>query len=317
MTRLSLLLVKTVSISFFAGASLLLKVPLQTGRIQITRVDDAALQAAWVEGAEVQDIKPLPTNLTHGGRKAGHVVWHPTASGVLASASADIRIWDVEQQVCQIELVAHPDMVQSMSFNSTGALIATTCKDKKLRLFDVRASTSPVSIAESHTGVKGSRVCWLGNLDRIVTTGFSRMSDRQVFLWDSGKLDKPIKQLTVDTSSGTLMPFWSDNHILFLAGKGFVLFSISRAALDFDCLLTLRDGNIRYYEYEKDDLLYLTEHKSNEPQRGMTFLPRRGLNVAECEIARAYKVRGDAIEPIPFVVPRKVCSYHTPFDSFS
>lgn len=191
-----------------------------TGRVQITRIDDAQLEAAWTEGEEVEDIKPLPTNLTHGGRKAGHVLWHPTASGVLASASADIRIWDVEAQVAQIELQAHPDMVQSLAFNSTGALMATTCKDKKLRLFDVRAGSAPVSVADSHTGVKGSRVCWLGTHDRIVTTGFSRMSDRQVFLWDSGNLEKPIKQMTIDTSSGTLMPFWSDNNILFLAGKG-------------------------------------------------------------------------------------------------
>ena len=207
-----------------------------TGRVQITRIDDAQLEAAWTEGEEVEDIKPLPTNLTHGGRKAGHVVWHPTASGVLASASADIRIWDVEAQIAQIELQAHPDMVQSLAFNSTGALMATTCKDKKLRLFDVRAGSAPVSVADSHTGVKGSRVCWLGTHDRIVTTGFSRMSDRQVFLWDSGNLEKPIKHMTIDTSSGTLMPFWSDNNILFLAGKGslsHLVFPLRLAEWDF------------------------------------------------------------------------------------
>lgn len=61
----------------------------------------------------------------------------------------------------------------------------------------------------------------MGNLDRIATTGFSKLSDRQVFLWDSGSLEKPVKQLNIDASSaGTLMPFWSDNNLLFLAGKG-------------------------------------------------------------------------------------------------
>ena len=38
----------------------------------------------------------------------------------------------------------------------------------------------------------------------------------------------------------------------------------------------------------------------------MCFLPRRALNVSECEIARAYKVCGTSIEPIAFIVPRKV-----------
>lgn len=63
---------------------------------------------------------------------------------------------------------------------------------------------------------------------------------------------------------------------------------------------------MRYYEYENDALHGLAEHKSSEPQRGMCFLPRRALAVSECEIARAYKVVGNYIEPIAFVVPRKV-----------
>lgn len=67
-----------------------------------------------------------------------------------------------------------------------------------------------------------------------------------------------------------------------------------------------RDGNIRYYEYESDSLFALSEHKSSDPQRGMCFLPRRALDVAECEIARAYKVTASSVEPIAFIVPRKV-----------
>lgn len=85
------------------------------------------------------------------------------------------------------------------------------------------------------------------------------------------------------------------------------------------------DGNVRYYEYEHDDLFYLsvqlalafpplltdpslsTEFTSPQPQRGMCFLPPRALNVNENEIARAFKAVGSMIEPISFVVPRKVC----------
>lgn len=87
-----------------------------------------------------------------------------------------------------------------------------------------------------------------------------------------------------------------------------------------------RDGNIRYYEYEADDLFHLSvlslafrsrlqilterydraEYSSPSPQRGMAFLPPRALNVAENEIARAFKCVGSTVEPISFVVPRKV-----------
>jgi coronin-1B/1C/6 len=120
--------------------------------------------------------------------------------------------------------------------------------------------------------------------------GFSKTSDRQFAMWDMRSLDAPMATENIDTASGMLMPFYDgDNSILYLAGKG--------------------DGNIRYYEITNDDkfVYYLSEYKSNVPQRGVGFLPKRAVNVSECEIARVYKITGDGktIEPISFQVPRK------------
>ena len=70
--------------------------------------------------------------------------------------------------------------------------------------------------------MQGARVTWLGDKDRLATTGFSKMSDRQVALWETGALGN-IKMTTIDQTSGVLMPFWTDNNILFLAGKGCVV----------------------------------------------------------------------------------------------
>ena len=58
----------------------------------------------------------------------------------------------------------------------------------------------------------------------------------------------------------------------------------------------IRDGNIRYYEYDLDTLYALSEHKSMEP--GMCFLPRHAVEVSKCEIGHAYKVTGTAVEVI-------------------
>ncbi|RIA98658.1 hypothetical protein C1645_749469 [Glomus cerebriforme] len=235
---------------------------------------------------ESPDIEPVAKLHGHG-RKVGHVLFHPVADNVLVSSSADltIKLWDIEKGAEKQELSGFLDFVQSMSWNWNGSLLATTCRDKKLRIFDVR-SNKVVQEASSHQGVKGSRVAWLGNTERIVTTGFSKMSDRQVYIWDSAKLEKPIKTMMLDTSSGIVMPFYDeDTKILYLAGKS--------------------DGNIRYYEFENDELFFLSEYKSSEPQRGMAFMPKRGINVNECEIAKAYKVTSNCIEPISFVVPRR------------
>lgn len=95
----------------------------------------------------------------------------------------------------------------------------------------------------------------MGRLDRICTTGFSKLSERQVFIWDSSDVAKgPVKQLTVDVSSGTLMPFWSDNDVLvrpFLAA-GLACLLMSWRGAQF--LAGKGDGNVRYYEFEADDL---------------------------------------------------------------
>lgn len=154
------------------------------------------------------DLEPLWRQNAHG-RKAGHVRFHPAAQGVLATASNDVKIWDLEAQKATLQSETHADMVQSFDWDWCGGVYATTCKDKKLRIFDPRAGAAAVTVADSHSGVKGSRVTWLGQLDRIVTTGFSRTSDRQAFLWDSRELTKgPIKQLNIDQSSGGLIPLF-------------------------------------------------------------------------------------------------------------
>lgn len=78
-------------------------------------------------------------------------------------------------------------------------------------------------------------------------------------------------------------------------------------------ILTSRsDGNIRYFEYQNDKFEYLSEYKSGEPQRGMAFLPRRGINVHENEVMRAYKTVNDSyIEPISFTVPRRAETFQS------
>lgn len=64
---------------------------------------------------------------------------------------------------------------------------------------------------------------WMGDRDNIATTGFSKMSDRQVAVWETGSLNN-IRMTTIDQTSGVLMPFWSDNNILFLGMS--LLFSL-------------------------------------------------------------------------------------------
>lgn len=187
------------------GSSLLWKVP--------DSLFDGWTSDAW----EPHDLEPV-ARVDVSPKKVGQVLWHPTAANVLATASGEhlVKLWDLaDPSRPRSTLNGHGDTIQSLAFNVTGTVLATTCRDKKLRLFDPRTGADPVRATEGHGGIKGTRVVWMGEHDRIATTGFSKMSDRQVSIWETGGLGN-MKTLMIDQSAGVMMPFWSDNGILFL-----------------------------------------------------------------------------------------------------
>lgn len=227
--------------------------------------------------------------LGNHSRKVGQVTFHPVADNTLASAGADlaIKLWDITKGQEKVEILGNADLINSFAFNTNGTLIACASRDKKIRIFDVRSGKMTHDI-NGHEGVKGSRLVWLTNTDRFATTGFSKTSDRQMFIWDAANPSEALVKENLDTSAGILMPFYDeDTRMLYLAGKG--------------------DGNIRYFEMvdEKPWQFSLSEYKSADPQRGMAFLPKRACNVSEVETARAFKLHTTMIEPISFRVPRK------------
>ncbi|SPQ26124.1 c11b7859-d5e2-4ab6-b98b-a8ac3b7ea976 [Thermothielavioides terrestris] len=240
----------------------------------------------YTDAEEVPAVSPV-SRLPGHSRKVGHVLFNPAAEHILASSSGDLtlKLWDISTGQAAITL-RHPEIVQSLSWSANGSMLVTTSRDKKLRVWDVRQE-KPVHEYPGHEGAKNSRAVWMGEHNRIATTGFSRMSERQIGLWEPGRKDPIGGFISIDSISGVCMPFWDDgSNCLYLAGKG--------------------DGNIRYYEYENDKFEYLSEYKSADPQRGIAFLPRRGINVHENEVMRAYKTVNDTyIEPISFTVPRR------------
>lgn len=138
-------------------------------------------------------------------------------------------------------------------------------------------------------GTKCSKAVFLDN-DRILTTGFSRHSDRQYAVWNQHDLKKPLVQEVIDSSSGVVTPYFDyDTKMIYLAGKG--------------------DGNIRYYELvdEAPYVYYLNQFLSGQPQKALGFMPKRGVNVSQCEVFRFYKLHaaGNICEPISMIVPRK------------
>nr|KAG5700277.1 hypothetical protein BaRGS_022904 [Batillaria attramentaria] len=174
-----------------------------------------------------------------------------------------------------------------MSFNYDGSRFACTAKDKKLHIIDSHTGQI-ISEGKCHDGAKPSQVAYLKN-GQLFTTGFSRMSERQYALWNEKDLSKPVTLEEIDSSNGVMFIFYDpDTSMVYLCGKG--------------------DSLIRYYEVtdEAPYIHYLNLYQSSSPQRGIGYMPKRGLNVNHCEIARFYKLHNNGLcEVIPFTVPRK------------
>ncbi|XP_041965806.1 coronin-2B-like isoform X2 [Alosa sapidissima] len=204
------------------------------------------------EGGLRRNMSECVLELFGHSRKVGLVEWHPTCAGLLFSAGYDLKIlvWNLEMGGAVKVIDSHSDVILSMSFNTDGSLLATSCKDRRLRLIDPRSGdVLQEADCKSH---RVNRVVFLGNIKKLATTGVSRWNSRQVALWDQEDLSMPLVEEEIDGLSGLLFPFYDpDTHMLYLAGKG--------------------DGNIRYYEVipEKPYLQFIMEFHSPAPQKGL------------------------------------------------
>ncbi|XP_015123102.1 coronin-7 isoform X2 [Diachasma alloeum] len=225
---------------------------------------------------------------SHRQRRVEVVRWHPTAEHLLTTVSyTNLSLWDVVSQQELFSNNEHSEVIQSVSWKYDGSLLATSCKDKQVRIVDPRGSKSIVNTCSSHQSIKDSRIVWLGNSDRILTTGFDAARLRQVYIRDLRNLSDPVKTLELDCSTGILMPlFDQDTNMLFLAGKG--------------------DTTIFYMEVtDKDPFLVEGIRHSGEQTKGVSLVPKRALNVMQAEVNRVLQLTSNMVIPIMYQVPRK------------
>lgn len=264
---------------------------------QIASASDDCTIKLWdiPEGGLQANLAEFSNELLGHRRKITQIEWHPSTENVLFSAGFDnlVIVWDVScaplngNSILKI-IDCHVDQIYSLAINREGSLIATTSKDKMLRVIEPRRGIV-VAQGMAHNGTKQSRVVFLSD-DKVLTTGFSKHSDRQYAIWNQHDLKKPLMAADIDSASGMLQPFFDfETKTLYLCGKG--------------------EGCIRYYEIvdEHPHIYYLNQFISGQPQKALGWMPKRGLNVAACEIFRFYKLHGtgNVVEPISFIVPRK------------
>ena len=243
-------------------------------------------------GKKGKDFTDVMVDLPGHSKKVQLLRFHPTANNTLLSCSGDytVKVWDVESGVPVVSYEECSDLFQDIMWDVRGDCFAVSNKDKNVRLVDGRTGKSTTTIEHAHDGVKSMKLSFFGESGKILTTGASKQSGREMKVWDLKYPSKPLCTDAVDTASGALIPIYDqDTSVLYLCGKG--------------------DGIIRLYEFE-DKEPYL--HKLNDgfrsttPGKGYSAIPKRGLDIMACETMRIMKLTNkDGIHPLSFTVPRK------------
>lgn len=227
--------------------------------------------------------------LQPGFGKLELVLFHPTSSGLLAlGATNSPLVWDTSRQDAPLAVLEqHSDQLQSLSWKQDGSLLASSCKDKMLRVFDPRAQLTPVQSTKGLQNNKDSRILWTKD-DLLLTTGFDMMRGREVKLWDSRKLSSSLSSVSLGTSNGTVIPLFDDDTgLLILAGMGDTV---------IDC----------FEVSTSEPLLTQVSHcLTDESTRGICVVPKLELDVMSCEVVRVLQLTDSHIVPISYQVPRK------------
>ncbi|KAI8374237.1 uncharacterized protein BYT42DRAFT_575596 [Radiomyces spectabilis] len=222
--------------------------------------------------------------------KIGLLQFHPIAENVLMSASTDmghptIRLWDLKEKKdkCTLSDVCG-DMIFSCAWSPCGTKIAVASREKKLRIIDAR-SGKVLADGASHSGVRPSKLLWLGDTECIASVGFGPGSMREIIVYKVDDLSK-LSTKTIDMSPSVMSAFYdADCRILYVAGRG--------------------DRNIHTYELENDcKLTALAKIEAGTLQQGFAFLPKRVCNVKEIEIDKFYRLTPTLIETVGVRVPR-------------
>mmetsp|Transcript_20148 Transcript_20148/g.33283 ORF Transcript_20148/g.33283 Transcript_20148/m.33283 type:complete len:442 (+) Transcript_20148:885-2210(+) len=258
-------------------------------QIIVSGGDDCTVKAWQIpQGGLTENIVDPLVNMSGHEKKVSVVRFHPTADSVLATGSADttVRVWDIQTGDCKTICRDNSQLIQDVVWNTDGSMLATSCKDKQMRLVDPRTGLS-VAQVEAHNGTKTSKLVFI-DWGRLVSVGFTRASKRQFKIWDARQLHAPVATCDIDQAAGAMMPFYDQGtKLLYLCGKG--------------------DGNIRYYELTDDSPFqyHVGEYRGASPAKGLAMLPKRTCDVSRCEVTKFLKLTKDAVEPLSFIVPRK------------
>jgi WD40 repeat protein len=189
----------------------------------------------------------------------------------------------------------HSEQIQSVVFNYDGGVMATSAKDQRIRLWDPRTGAK-IDETVGHETPKASRLAWLGNSTRILSTGFHKSSEREFMIFDTRNFSKPLTSSLIGThTTHTARHAPHDTRhttrhtlMVVMAGTGSGVFE---PFFDEDIgvvyLMANGDSSVKFWEVSEEAPYahYLTENLSTRQQASVARLPKTACDVRNVRAA--------------------------------
>ena len=241
-----------------------------------------------------RDRQEPDAELRGHGKKLILAKFHPSADYTMATSSLDmtVRLWDIAQQTCAAVFDKVTSATTGLEWSHDGSLLGAITKDKNLFVFDPRNNDVCSSVA-AHEGARPQKLVWLGDSKTIMSCGYSKLSEREFAIWDARNFASPVTKRRLDDYSGVPYTYFDEEHkVVFVAGKG--------------------ESAVSYFQYStaSPNLIdYLGSFKGKEPQKGLSFLPKKCCDLLVNEVTRAVRLTAKTVEYVSFKVPKGVGSF--------
>ncbi|KAH0806391.1 putative coronin [Histomonas meleagridis] len=211
-----------------------------------------------------------------------------------ATPQTEIYLWDIntEKRIRDFNKLC-PTGLQDAVMNDFSSMIYSIYRDGKLIWFDPRDESPKVfETLANPNGGRHRRLLYIPDFEYLATFGSSRRGERQILIWDVKNMEKPLKSIELDTSSGHMLPMYEEGSgLIYLGGKG--------------------DGHIRYVELCHDDRVIASSgvYETSAPERGLCLLPRKQCDVMKCEVSRMMKLSTESMHIVKWHVLRSHNEY--------
>lgn len=258
----------------------------------VTASEDSTLKLWKIQEQEKYGVKltskDFAAEFIGHNKKVNAVTFHPTVNNLMISLGNDktVKIWDLQSQKEHLSYTFNDGTAFNVSWCHDGSLFTSAVSDKNFHVVDPRAGKSIQKVDTNLTGFRGFRALWKGQNERIITSGFSKSSERQIQQWDLKNLSTPISSLNVDSSACNMIPTFDETlNILFVGGRG--------------------EATIKCYEVGDQDIEFLTTHNCSSALNGLTPLHKVNVNVRNNELLNFLTVTNKSVTFVDFFAPRK------------